>query len=164
MKRLTLLLAVLILCTSSLFAISFGYGLSLEGYSGFNEGSSTRVTLALDFTSNRYLTLEAGAGVGLFGRSLYFSGVSADLGFRLFSKADHFMNFLFANDSLWTLRFTAGVLFDQYLDMAFRFSVSPLCFMTTSYDYEFLRPYFLFDTEFSYAGWGIDLIRVSYYF
>ena len=67
MKKKLLFILIVIVLSSCLYAVSFGYGYSMEGFSGFNQSSSSRLSFALDLTDSRYLTVEGGAGLGFRG-------------------------------------------------------------------------------------------------
>ena len=62
--RKTAILLLLMMLPCTLFALSFGYGVSVEGWSGFNESSATRLSFMLDLTDSRYVTVEGGAALG----------------------------------------------------------------------------------------------------
>lgn len=162
-KVLAVSLILLSLC-SSLGAVAFGYGLSMEGYSGFNQSASTRLSFMMDLTDSRHLTLEAGAGVGFRGWSMVFTGLNIDMSLRTFGLSDHIFSFMFANPVIWSPRLSAGVIWDGDMEFGWRFGFSALNFVDVHFDYEFLRPFVIFTGTFDYAGWGIDLIRVSYFF
>lgn len=164
MRRLLVVFMLLVVACSSLFAVAFGYGWSMEGYSGFNQSSSSRFSLMFDFTDSRYLVLEAGAGIGFRGWSMVFTGLDVDLSLRTFGLVDHIFSFMFANPTIWSPKVSAGAMWDADMDFAWRFGFSMLNFIDVHFNYEFLRPFVLFDGTFDYAGWGMDLIRVSYYF
>lgn len=164
MKKTIAIAILLATLSTSLFAFGFGYGLSIEGYSGFNQSSSTRLSLIVDPTPDRYLTLEVGAGVGFRDWSMVFTGLNAELSLRTFSLSDHIFSFLFLNTTVWSPRFSAGVIWDMSWNLGWKFAFSPFNFMDVHFNYEFLRPFVIFDKAFSFSGWGIDLVRVSYLF
>lgn len=164
MSKRTLLVLALLLVSVSAFAVSFGYGYTMEAFSGFNQSASSRLSLAVDLTDSRYLTLEAGAAAGFRDYSMIFTGFNVDLSIRTFSLTDHIFSFLFANPSIWSPKATAGVIWDDSWNLGWRFGLSVLNFIDVHFNYEFLRPFVIFDRNFSFSGWGIDLIKVSYYF
>lgn len=161
-KKLFFILVVLIL-SSCLYAVSFGYGYSMEGFSGFNQSSSSRLSFALDLTDSRYLTVEGGAGLGFRGWKMLFTGFNLDLSMRTFSLTDHIFSFMFANPVIWSPKASAGILWDDSWDFSWRFGLSVLNFVDVHFNYEFLRPFVMFDPDFDYCGWGMDLIRITYY-
>lgn len=163
MRKLASLFIIFALATSA-WAVTGGYSLAVEGFSGFNQSSSVRLSGILDLTDSRYLTLEAGAGAGLDSTGLVFSGLNVDLAFRTFTLRDHIFSFLSTNPTLWSPRVYAGAMWDSSWNLAWRFGLSVFSFIDVHFTYEFLRPFVCFDEHFSWSGWGIDLIRVSYYF
>ncbi len=162
--RKTAILLLLMMLPCTLFALSFGYGVSVEGWSGFNESSATRLSFMLDLTDSRYVTVEGGAALGFNSGRMVFSGLNADVSIRTFGTTYHPFSFMFANPVIWAPRFSGGIIADDSFDYAWRFGLSLLNFADVHFNYEFLKAYVMFDRSFSYAGWSVDLFRVSYYF
>lgn len=164
MRKTVLLLLLVILIPCTLSALSFGYGVSLEGWSGFNESSAARLSFLLDLTDSRHVTLEGGAALGISSGCMIFSGLNADLSVRTFSVTHHPFSFMFANTVIWSPGLSFGIIADDSFDYAWRFGLSLLDFIDVHFRYEFLKAYVTFNRSFSYAGWAVDLFRVSYYF
>lgn len=164
MKKITLVSVLLACCTLlPLGAASFGWSYTMEGWSGYNESSSSRALFAFDLTPSRHLVVEAGAGVGFHSGSLVFTGLNVDLSFSTFRLYYHPFDFMFTNPVIWSPRISVGVVWDSGWKTAWRFGLSLLDFQDVHFSYSFLRPFVNFDFDFDYVGWGIDLFRVTYF-
>lgn len=163
MKKSALVLVFLACALLPLGAASFGWSYTMEGWSGYNEASSSRASAAIDLTPARYLVIEAGAGVGFHSGRMVFTGLTADLSFSTFRLYEHPFGFMFTNPVVWSPRISAGVVWDRDWDLAWRFGLSLFDFQDVHFSYSFLRPFVNFDLDFDYVGWGIDLFRVTYF-
>lgn len=164
-KRVIAVLVMISLVASSLFAVRGGWAASGSGQAGADEGSSFNTYLLVDFTDREYFALEGGVrlGTGEDG-SWGFEGFAASVYSSPLQLLRHPFNFLFVNNTLWAPKLSAGIVTSREFDLYYTFSLSPLHLRETYFMYDILSPYVYFDSSFDYAGWGIELVRVSYFF
>lgn len=165
MRRITSILLLLVSISSSLFAVSGGYAVSGSGQAGADEGTSLNIALQFDPTDKGYFTMEGGFRLGFGEDATYgFEGFTLTLMSSPFGFANHPLDFLFADRTLWAPEIRAGISTSREYELYYNFSLSPLHFRDTSFIYDVLAPYVYFDKSFGYAGWGIELVKVGYHF
>ncbi len=164
MRRL-LFVMVLILLPFTLFAFSFGYGAALSGQAGPGfESSSGEFSLLLDPSSLGYGVLDGAVRIGFDERGSFgFNGFTLNLYSNTFRLIKHPFSFMFSSATVWSPRLGFGVDFTRDFDLQYRISLSPLHFEEVKFTYDFLMPYLLFDNAFKYDGWGLYLMKISYF-
>lgn len=162
--RKTLIAFLMLFSLTPLFAFSFGYGIGSSGQAGAYESSSFEMMVSLDFTKARYVTLDGELRVGSAGGKVGLNGLSATLSADLFKTTHHPFGFMFSNTMNWSLRAAFGVNLNRAYELEYIIRVSPVRLEDVHFCYDFLAPYFYFDSSFAYSGWGISLIKVAYYF
>lgn len=165
MVRKLILSILLVLSSASLFAVSGGWAVSGSGQAGIDEGTSLNIALQFDPTDKGYLTAEGAFRLG-FGEdaSWGFEGFTLSILSAPFGFLNHPLNFLFTDRTIWAPEAGAGISTSRELDIYYNLRFSPLHFRDASFTYDILAPYVYFDRGFDYAGWGIELMKVGYYF
>ncbi len=165
MKRFSLVLVLLLLAVS-LFAVSFGYDFSYEGYSlDENSHNSFTVSAACDLFSDRNVNIELGAKFGFDESGFGFMGGEALLGLSPFDFLHHPLTFMFTNRTNLSPEVEVGVVTYKADETYIRFGFSPAHLEDVNFTYDFFNPFVLFKADgFDYEGWGIELVRATYYF
>lgn len=164
MKKITVLL--LLVFSLPLFAVSFGYDVAYEGFSiDKNSHNGLAINFDVDLLSNRSLNIEGGVKFGFDKDRFGFMGFEVLAGCSPFNFLNHPLTFMFANRTLLSPEIKAGI--SSYRDHAVlvRVGISPIHLKDVNFTYDFLAPFVLFNFDgMKYEGWGIELIRATYYF
>lgn len=161
----TLLILSILLISSSLYAVTTGYTIAPVGEKPANGDSFGAMSFSyiLSPTEDRHIgDIEAEALLSI--EAPYLMGVNLKVSSPLFATVNHPFGFLFANATLWAPKLSAGVQYrindgvDLYLGLA------PFNFQDTSFVYEFLSPYALYDLEDKSWGYGAYVMRFIYFF
>lgn len=164
MKRV---LIILLLSLSSIQLFSkpaFGYSIAPVGEMGSN-GSFGAFNIALMFTLERNVhagEFEISVDLSPYGK--VFQGVDMKVSTPLFAITDHPFNVLFPNTMMWAPRLSAGALFRMPDEWAVAIGLSPFAFHDANYVFEFLSPYVLYSITEDKWGWGMYVVRFSYFF
>lgn len=164
MKKIAVLL--LFVLSLPLFAVSFGYDLSYEGYSLDRDShNALSVNFDVDIFSDRCLNVEAGLKFGFDRDGFGLMGYEVLLGYSPLTYLDHPLTFLFTNKTLLSPEVKVGI--STYRDKLtlLRLGVSPAHLEDVNFTYDFFAPFILIDLNgLDYEGWGLELIRATYYF
>lgn len=164
-RRITTLLIIMLSALSSIFAARAGIALSGSGQAGKDEGSSLNAFVILDTTNDEYFTVEGSLRLGSGEDGSWgFEGLTADISVSPLQILNHPFNFLFQNNTLWAPKLGAGIMTSREIAIYYSFSFSLMHFREAFFTYDILAPYVYFDSRFDYAGWGIELMKVSYFF
>ena len=165
MKRILILLAALLLSSSFLFASpAFGYSIAPVGE---RDGDSSYGGLALSFSfspSREKHIADMDAEVHLSLSDPYFNGVLLRLSSPLFLTTDHVFGNMFPNKVCWGIRLSAGIQYRLRDRFNLILGVSPLWFADTDFTYEFFSPYAVYSFADSKWGFGMYILRFSYFF
>ncbi len=165
MKRVSLVLLALVL-SLPLFAFSYGYDFAYEGYS-LDENSHNTLTVSgvVDCFSDRNLNIELGAKFGFDDDGFGFMGAEVLVGISPFEFLHHPLTFMFTNRTNLSPEIEAGIVTYKADEVYYRFGISPAHLEDVNFTYDFFNPFVLFNADgFDYEGWGIELVRATYYF
>lgn len=159
MKKFSLVLIIL-LFSSSLFALSFGYTLDGYGESTFSDSTGgLKVSLALSFDKDRHIG-DLGADVVFGFNSQFFEGVDLHISSPLTLTADHIFKNFFINKVYWAPSVKVGSSWRMGDDgVRVLFSLLPFRFIDTHFIYEFLSPYILIRNGIE--GWGFTIMKFT---
>lgn len=165
MMRKLAFVVVLMLLSLSLYAVSFGYGAALSGQAGPGfESSSGEFSLVFDPSSLGYGVLDGAVRLGFDGNGRFgFNGFTLNVYSNTFRLIDHPFSFLFSSATVWSPRLGFALDFSRDFDLQYRMAFSLFHFEEVRFAYDFLMPYMLFDEGFKYDGWGIYLMKISYF-
>ena len=94
----------------------------------------------------------------------FFEGVSAWASSPVFSLLDHPFGWAFSNPVLWTPTLSAGIQYRLGGEWSIVGGFAPLAFQDTHFVYELLSPYILWSISDGTLGWGLYVMRFSYFF
>lgn len=164
MKRLLLLL-LLSAFTVSLYAFSFGYSIAPVGERspfGDSYGAVSLSCIASPSKDSHIGDIEAEAKISF--RSPVFQSLGLRVSAPLFLTAKNPFSFLFANATLYSVKASLGAQYNTDGGFSLYMSISPFNFQDTSYVYEFLSPYALYDIKDGEWGYGAYIMRFIYFF
>ncbi len=164
MKKLAALSIVIL----SLFQLhsspSFGYSLSPLGAST-PSGSYGGLSASLILSPDKDLHIgDIRVQVDLSPTKPFFEGVSAWASSPVFSLLDHPFGWAFSNPVLWTPTLSAGIQYRLGGEWSIVGGFAPLAFQDTHFVYELLSPYILWSISDGTLGWGLYVMRFSYFF
>jgi|GEM_PF-3791532 len=165
MKRLHAFVLLLLL-SLPLFALSYGYDFAYEGYS-LDEDSHNSLTLsaAFDCFSDRNLNVELGVKLGFDDDGFGFMGAEVLIGLSPFNFLHHPLSFMFTNRTHLSPEVEVGIVTYKADETYYRFGFSPAHLEDVNFTYDFFNPFVLFNVDgLDYEGWGIELVRATYYF
>ena len=164
MKRI--LISAIILISSFFLSAEPAVGYSLAPVGEMNAaGSFGALNIALMFSMDRDVhagDIELSVDISPYGR--VFQGVDMRISTPLFAITDHPFNVLFPNVMMWAPRVSVGTLFRMPDDWCMTAGISPFAFHDTNYVFEFLSPYVLYSITDDKWGWGMYVVRFSYFF
>ena len=161
-----ILIAAVLLLSSSFLAASptFGYSLAPVG-AVTPSGSYGGLSISAIFAPYD----EAHAGdiavtVDLSPVKPFFEGVSMTFSSPVFRLLEHPFSWAFTNSVVWAPVFTAGVQYRLGNEWNMLVGFAPLAFQDTHFVYELLSPYILWSISDGTLGWGLYVMRFSYFF
>ena len=163
MRRLMIASLVLLSSLSLFSAPAVGYSLAPVGEMG--EETYGALNIALFFSLDRDShagDMEISVDLSPYGK--VFQGVNARISTPVFATTDHPFNVLFPNAMMWAPKLSVGALFRMPSDWAVTVGLSPFSFYDTNYVFEFLSPYVLYSITCNKWGWGMHVVRFSYFF
>ena len=156
---------LLLLASSSLFAApSFGYSLAPVGAMTAT-GNYGGLTISAIFSPSKELhTGDISVSVDLSPVTPFFEGVKMNVSTPLFILLDHPFPWIFSNQVLWAPTLMAGAQYRLKNDWSLLFGIAPFTFQDTHFVYEFLSPYAIYSFTSEKWGWGMYVMRFSYFF
>ena len=164
MKRIAAALLLLLPLCSLSAGPALGYSLAPVGEMNA-DGSYGALDIALFFSFDSDLhagDIEVSADISPYGR--WFQGVNMRLSTPVFATADHPFNVLFPNTVLWTPKVSVGASFRMNDDWSVNIGIAPFAFQDIDYIFEFFSPYVLYSVTRQSWGWGMYILRFSYFF
>lgn len=158
MKRV-LMFFLLLLALSPLFAFSFFYGAGGEGerLDDENHYAGLSIDMGFSFFSEPYLMLDAEVVL-----SPLFESVSLNLSTSPFSTPVR-LAFLFPNPVLYSPKLRIGAQYVYRDGWYYKAELALLNFRDTSFEYEFLTPILLIDALDYSLGYGVRLVKFTYF-
>lgn len=156
MKKFLIVLLMLV-ALSPIYAFSFYYGLG--GIGEMNEDAhyaGLSADVGMSFFSDPYLMLDAEIVL-----SPLFEGVSINLSSSPFSiRTDAF---LFVNPVLYSPKIKIGAEYMMDDGWYYRAELALINFRDTKFEYEFLTPMITIDADSFSVGYGVRLMKFSYF-
>ena len=164
MRKAILILLLLLSISALPAAPSFGYSLSPLGAST-PSGSYGGLSASLILSPDKDLHIgDIRVQVDLSPTKPFFEGVSAWASSPVFSLLDHPFGWAFSNPVLWTPTLSAGIQYRLGGEWSIVGGFAPLAFQDTHFVYELLSPYILWSISDGTLGWGLYVMRFSYFF
>ena len=159
MKKKIAFLFLLILLSFPLYSLSFYYGLGGVGerLDGENHYAGLDLSVGISFFEEPYLMFD-----GAIVLSPFFESVSMNIASEPFSKPVE-MYFLFANPVLYSPKIRVGAEYVYKVGWYYRFELALLNFRDKSFEYEFLTPMMTLDADDYTMGYGIRIMKFSYF-
>ena len=164
MKRLLIVLMIL----SSSFSLgsspALGYSLAPVGQSGPREtygAVNAALFLSMDRESHAG-DFEVSVDLSPYGR--VFQALNLRVSTPFFAVTEHPFNVLFPNTVLWAPKLSLGAQYRIPDEWNVCIGLAPLSFQDTNYVFEFFSPYVLYSVADSRWGWGMYVLRFSYFF
>lgn len=156
---------LLFLSSLSLFAApSIGYSLGLVGGSTPRDAYGA-VNIALIISPDRHIHAgDLEISVDLSGYGTVFQSANVKLYTPIYMTTKHIFNSLFPNTIVWSLMLGTGVEYRLGNEWSILLSLSPFYFHDNNYAFEFFAPYILYSITAEEWGWGMYVIRFSYFF
>ena len=162
--RKILIIALLVLSCSLYASPTFGYSLAPVGVSlpAGNYGGLTTALIFSPMGEKHYL--DVSVSVDLAPTDPYFEGVSFSLSSPVFRTLRHPFNWAFINPSVWAPTLSAGMQYRPGSEWCVMMGFAPFSFQSTHFVYEFLSPFAIYAITDSQWGWGLYIMRFSYFF
>ena len=165
MKRFPVLILILIsLAMPAAAKPAVGYSIAPVGEMGAN-GAFGALNLAFMVSMESSVhagDIELSVNLSTYGR--VFQGADLRVSTPLFAVTDHPFNALFPNTMMWAPKLSVGALFRMPDDWNVTIGLSPFAFHDTDYVFEFFSPYILYSITHDKWGWGMYVVRFSYFF
>ncbi len=157
-KRILLLLLILAISLQGLFALSFYYAAAGEGRK-LEESHYAGLTLSagVSFFDQGYLALDADVTL-----SPMFESVAVNLSTAPFSLPVRATS-LFPNKVLYSPKLRVGAEYAYHDGWYYKAELALINFRYIDFEYEFFTPIILVDSITFGIGYGIRLIKASYY-
>ena len=154
-----LMFFLLLLALSPLFAFSFFYGAGDEGerLDDENHYAGLSIDMGFSFFSEPYLMLDAEVVL-----SPLFESVSLNLSTSPFATPVR-LAFLFPNPVLYSPKLRIGAQYVYRDGWYYKAELALLNFRDTSFEYEFLTPILLIDALDYSLGYGVRLVKFTYF-
>ena len=164
MKRFIILLMLLPLALSLPAAPTAGYSLAPVGVS-LPSGSYGGLTCSVIFSpAGEKHFGDVSLSVDLAPTAPYFEGVALTLSTPVFRSIGHPFDWAFNNKTVWAPVLSAGVQYRLGDEWNVVMGLAPFSFQSTHFVYEFLSPLAFYSVTCSEWGWGIYIMRFSYFF
>lgn len=158
MVKRALLVILIILLLSPLYAFSFFYGVGGVGEAnGESHYAGLSVNAGFSFFSEPYLMLD-----GEVALSPFFESVAVNLSSSPFSTPVH-LDFLFANPVLYSPKVKLGAEYVYQDGWYYRAELALINFRSTDFEYEFFTPMLTVDATDYTLGYGIRIMKFSYF-
>ena len=165
MKRFPVLILILIsLAMPAAAKPAVGYSIAPVGEMGAN-GSFGALNLA--FMVSMESSVHAGdieLSVDLSPYGKVFQGADLRVSTPLFAVTDHPFNVLFPNTMLWAPKVSLGGQYRMPDEWNILLGIAPFSFQDTNFVFEFFSPYALYSITEDSWGWGMYVLRFSYFF
>ena len=164
MRKIVIALSLLMLSLPVFASPSFGYSLAPVG-AATPTGHYGGLTISAIFSPAKELhTGDISVSVDLSPVSPFFEGVTMSVSSPLFILLNHPFPWIFSNQVLWAPTMMAGAQYRLGNEWSIVFGLSPFTFQDTHFVYEFLSPYALYSFTSEKWGWGMYVMRFSYFF
>ena len=163
MRRIPVLF-LFIMSTLPISSAALGYSLAPVGVMS---PSAEYGGLTASFIFSPYEDVHAGdisISVDLAPVEPFFEGVSVAVSSPLFLTSDHPFSWAFSNPVLWAPRLSAGAWYRLGGSWEVMAGLAPFAFQDTHFIYEFLSPFALYSITAERWGWGMYVMRFSYFF
>lgn len=167
MKKLILplLLFFAIPCVFGALNPRIGYAVSGLGQSGDDVFGAVGLSLLFQPLQDGYGEIEGTFSFGNREDDGYgMTRMNLQIGTETFRILHHPFTYMFANNTIWSPKVAAGIAFDRDWQLQYYAALYPMHIVDVSFTFDFFSPYVYFNDSFEYAGWGIELMRISYYF
>ena len=164
MRKTAVLLLLALLSLPIAAEPSFGYSLAPVG-SFMESRSYGALTLSAIFSPDKELHAgDVELSVDISPVFPFFEGASLKVSTPLFQTTGHPFGWAFANTVLWAPSVNVGVRYRPDNEWDAVVGCAPFAFEDTQFIYEFFSPYAVYSLTEESWGWGMYVLRFSYFF
>lgn len=164
MKKLLIVLLILLSSIPIFSSVSFGYSLAPVGAmtpTG-NYGALTISAVFSPYKETHIGDIELSADISPV--YPFFEGARAKLSTPVFMLLDHPFEWAFSNPIIWSPLLSVGAEYRLMNEWSITMGLSPFAFQSTHFIYEFLSPYAIYSITSDKWGWGMYVVKFSYFF
>ena len=164
MRRKAMILLLLAASLAVQAAPSVGYSLAPVG-SYMPSRSYGALTVSVIFSPDRDMhvgDIEIAADISPV--HPFFEGALLRLSTPMFQTTEHAFGWMFPNTMLWAPSVNAGVRYRLYDEWDVIAGIAPFLFRDNQFSYEFFSPYVSYSVTEESWGWGMYVLRFSYFF
>ncbi len=163
-RRFLILLIIMIAAFPALSSPAIGYSLAPVGELSPNEPYGA-LNIALFFSPDREIhagDVEMSVDLSPYGH--VFQAANLRISTPVFATTDHPFNVLFPNTMLWAPKVSLGGQYRMPDEWNILLGIAPFSFQDTNFVFEFFSPYALYSITEDSWGWGMYVLRFSYFF